>query len=425
MRLYITLTLGLVLVLATSEISHAERIRRDAQANQDRVKAITQSDIKAGYDHVVARYASWTERKKQEQGHGQVHLYMPEEVEVAPPAPVTKRGTMVNLHAVGGYPKMLGQTYNAVVGIGTPAQLFNLTADTGSMLTWAVQSSCSEKDCPGVKNKNLYDATKSTTSKPLRSDHEAYGDGEMDLELFSDVVNLAQVQITGATVGGANKTFAKDGMLEHDGLLGLGRRLDADPEPVLDTLVKQNKQFDHTIAIDLGPQPSIEIGGHDYLKYRKMSNFRIESDEGWLLSRSRIVAEGAPPAASVGLLLDTGSSVSMLPSSRMDAIMNRPGLKVKRAQSEPIIYSMPCDTKLGVQMMLPDGTQVPIRDQDLLMQSNDPTMPGCLSLLVGTTNPFLPSVAGTPILKSMYTVLRKTPSGDWIGLAPLQTATPK
>ncbi len=40
-------------------------------------------------------------------------------------------------------------------------------------------------------------------------------------------------------------------------------------------------------------------------------------------------------------------------------------------------------------------------------------MPFCLSLLVGTTNPFVPAVAGTPLLQSLYTVLSRNPSGDW------------
>lgn len=389
------------------------------RAEQAEPATINTADIKAGYQHVAARYASWAERKTKQGPSKSSGLYA--ELKVVEPlaAPVKQRGVVLPLHAVGGYPKMLGQTYNAVVGMGTPAQFLNLTADTGSMLTWAVQASCHEADCPGVTTKRTYNPAKSTTSKKLRGDHEAYGDGEMDLMLYNDVVSLDKLTIRMATIGGANKTFEKDGKLEHDGLFGLGRHLDAAPEPVLDSLSKEDTKFNQMIALDLGAHPTLEIGGYDFVKYPKLVQIRVDQDNGWLLSKSSVTAHGAVATDPVDLLVDTGSSVSMLPASRVDAIMNRPGLRVKKTEAEPIVYSMPCNTQLGVEMILPDGTKVPVKDSDILMQSNDPTMPGCLCLLVGTTNPFLPAVAGTPMLKSMYAVLSRSASGDWIGLAPL------
>ncbi len=427
MRLQAPFLLTSLLVLAVLQCVQADLVKRTLASTTEGISA---NDVKAGYEHILARYAALAEKKKQEASnpshlYGQLKLETPEGIIEAAPSAPRRRGTVIPLHAVGGYPKMLGQTYNAEVGVGTPAQFFNLTADTGSMLTWAVQASCSEADCPGVKTKKTYDVTKSTTDKKLRKDHEAYGDGEMDVMLFTDVVTLGKLKVNAATVGGATKTFEKDGQLEHDGLLGLGTKLQADPEPVLDSLATQNKAFNQIVAFDLGPQASMEIGGYDSGKYPKLSNFKVESDEGWTLAGSSITAQGAAKTEPVELLLDTGSSVAMFPASRMDAIMNRPGLKVQKTTTNPITYSMPCDTKLNLQLILPDGTIVPIRDEDILMKSNDANMPGCLSLLVGTTIPFLPVVAGTPILQSMYTVLRKTTNGDWIGLAPLQIGSAK
>ncbi|SPO26187.1 related to secreted aspartic protease 2 [Ustilago trichophora] len=422
MRFNIGTLFALLPILAGTQNARADFLRRGEEAD-----GVTTSDIKACYEHLATRYASWAQRKKEQPKSngmfGDLKLAVANQ-EMVPPPP-TKRGMILKLHAVGGYPKMLGETFNAEVGMGTPAQLFNLTADTGSMLTWAVQASCKEADCPGVTIKKTYDPKESKTSKEIRADHEAYGDGEMDLTLFSDVVRLDTISINEATIGGAKKTFEKDGKLEHDGLFGLGRKLKADPQPVLDILKLKEPTFNHIVALDLGPQASLEIGGYDFEKYAKMKHYKVDTDEGWLLTRSIITAKGAERLGSMDLLLDTGSSVSMLPEARMDAIMNRPGLKVQKTKEEPIVYSMPCDTKLNVQMVLPDGTLVPVRDEDILMQSNDPKTPGCLSLLVGTTNPFLPAVAGTPILRSIYTVLHKTDDGDWIGLAPLQTGSTK
>ena len=398
-------------------------------ASQDKPMApgsINRADVKAGYKQIVTRYAAYAERKKEQASAKKTAALFEQSFSVdpakpvaPPPAPAKKRGMTLPLTPVGGYPKMLGQTFNAAVGLGTPAQMVNLTADTGSMLTWAIQNTCSEADCPGVTKKKTYDPTKSKTSKKLRGDHEAYGDGEMDLMLYNDVVRLETTVVNVATIGAASHTFAKDGSLDHDGLLGLGRKADAAVKPVLESLSQQDEGYMSMIAFDLGADANVEIGGYDYEKYPKLVQIKVDDDDGWLLSKSSVTAEQAPPVEPVDLLVDTGSSVSMLPASRMDAIMNRPGLMVKRTTTEPIVYSMPCDTKLQVQIVLPDGTKVPVKDSDILMQSNDPTMPGCLSLLVGTTNPFLPSVAGTPMLKSIYTVLAKSTEGDWIGLAPL------
>ncbi|CDW96662.1 hypothetical protein, partial [Sporisorium scitamineum] len=220
-----------------------------AHAKQAKDSSISCADVKAGYQHVAARYASYAERKKQQAStkskliYGQLKLAVPQAPEIAVTPPVQKRGTKLALNVVGGYPKMLGQTYNAVVGMGSPAQYFNLTADTGSMLTWAVHASCKEADCPGVTHKKTYNPIKSRTSRKIRPDHEAYGDGEMDLILYNDFVTLNTTTLKIATIGGAVKTFEKDGSLEHDGLFGLGRKVDADPEPILDTKRRSDKDF--------------------------------------------------------------------------------------------------------------------------------------------------------------------------------------
>lgn len=340
-------------------ISHAAAVQRVTAVD---TKGANLDEVKDCYNHVAARYASWATRKKGNKSsylqYGQLKLAVTQE---APPPVVRSRGTTIPFNSVGEKSKMLGHTFNAEVGMGTPAQLFNLTADTGSTLTWAVQTSCKETDCPGVTQKRTYDSTKSSSSRAMGSDHVAYGDGEMDLELFSDVVTLNTLTIAG-TIGGANKTFEKDGKLEHDGLLGLGRQVDAQPEAVLDSLAKQDKHFNEIITLDLGANASMEIGGYDFATYSKLSSFKVVSEEGWMLSGSSLTAEGADPSRAADLLLDTGSSVSMLPSSCMDAIMDRPGLKVLKTKEELIVYSMPCDTKLAVQLMLPDRTKINIAD---------------------------------------------------------------
>ncbi|SYW86266.1 uncharacterized protein UBRO2_05986 [Ustilago bromivora] len=85
------------------------------------------------------------------------------------------------------------------MGIGSIMQMFSLTANTDSMLTWAVDASCKEADCPDLMTKNLYNARKSLTSKVLHSAHEVYGNGKVDLHLYTDIATLDKLTISSET----------------------------------------------------------------------------------------------------------------------------------------------------------------------------------------------------------------------------------
>lgn len=372
------------------------------------------------------------------------------------PFPVSsalKRGTLVALTPAGGYPVMLGTTYNAQVGIKTPAQHVRLTADTGSTLTWAVLASCPPKLCPdSVTRKAKYNPKLSTTAvlkHTAGSDHEAYGDGEADFSLYFDTVTFlpyARKEISArerkplvlpkATVGGATKTFPSDAKLDHDGLLGLGRkRTDNTVTPVLNTLAPSPL----IVALEFGPEEAwMEIGGFDVKRYPDVSYFELPSnsgDDGWTVSNVSLSTGPQSQGAGIDMLIDSGSSVIIVPQAVLDSIMNRPGLGAVTSDrhTEPTIYSLPCSAQLGIQFVLPNGKTVDLADDTLLMKSNDATLRGdCLSMIVGTTNPFLPSVAGIPLLRNLYTVLvtdaitqRGQKRSDWIGLAPLGRAAPK
>ncbi|SAM84390.1 uncharacterized protein UBRO_20310 [Ustilago bromivora] len=184
-------------------------------------------------------------------------------------------------------------------------------------------SPCSEQEIKAVDSehkKNLYNASKSRTSKALCSTHEAHGDSKMDPHLYTVVVTLDKLTIQ-ETIGGAIKTFEKDAKLEHEAPFGLGQKLDAGPEPALDSLVKQNKHFNDIVTLDLLTQPIIEIGGYNFAKYPELANFKVIANQGWPLEQSTITALGAALSDMIVLMMDSGSSVLMLPASHMKVIM--------------------------------------------------------------------------------------------------------
>lgn len=375
----------------------------------------------------------------------------------APVLPKDMRGAIVPLTPAGGFPVMLGTTYNAHVGIGTPAQHFRLTVDTGSTLTWAVSATCPATLCPdSVVRKTKYNAAASSTAVRVPSatsnDHEAYGDGEADFVLYRDTVSFAspgrtdtsgapreQLIIPHALVGEAVKTFPSDAKLDHDGLFGLGRkRADSTVTPVLRPS-KDSQPL--VVALEFGPDKAqMEVGGYDAARAPHLAYSKLPpnaGDDGWKASNVSVSIAGSQTHSSssgIDMLVDTGSSVVILPQGVLDKMMKRPGLGAVMSDrhTEPTIYSLTCTAKLGLQFVLPNGQAIALADDTLLMKSNDASLPGdCLCMVVGTTNPFLPSVAGIPLLKNLYTVLitnGTTSDGrvaDWIGLAPLKPPSQK
>ncbi|CEP07800.1 hypothetical protein [Parasitella parasitica] len=91
-----------------------------------------------------------------------------------------------------------GSQYLIDVSIGTPAQNFSVTLDTGSADLWVPGSACSKTDCPN----GFFDQTASTTFKSLNKDFAlVYGIGAVNGTYVTDTVTIA-----GATV--QNQQFA-------------------------------------------------------------------------------------------------------------------------------------------------------------------------------------------------------------------------
>uniref|UniRef100_A0A914CUU4 Peptidase A1 domain-containing protein n=1 Tax=Acrobeloides nanus TaxID=290746 RepID=A0A914CUU4_9BILA len=114
--------------------------------------------------------------------------------------------------------------YIAKIGIGTPAQTFELVMDTGSSNIWVVdKATCQTLDCKG-DNRNMFNKTKSSTLKSLNKDLEIdYGTGSVKGHAYSDTV-----EITGTGISIKNQdlllAYSVDDTFRHqpiDGIFGL------------------------------------------------------------------------------------------------------------------------------------------------------------------------------------------------------------
>ncbi|CEP10766.1 hypothetical protein [Parasitella parasitica] len=116
-----------------------------------------------------------------------------------------------------------GFEYLVNIGIGTPAQNFTVSLDTGSSDLWVPSISCSEQECPY----NRFDPSKSSTFSILNDTppfYIAYGIGSVNGTFAKDNVELGDATISQQMFGMASSTQDLIFMSSSpsNGILGLG-----------------------------------------------------------------------------------------------------------------------------------------------------------------------------------------------------------
>ncbi|KAI6170364.1 putative aspartyle protease [Aphelenchoides bicaudatus] len=138
------------------------------------------------------------------------------------------------------------QAYTVAVGIGTPAQQFNLLLDTFLGDTWVPDATCdptvcgcTDADDPSCTTRNTFDSSKSSTYKvdgrPF-TDNNTQGTGFLgidNIQLGSDLT------VTGVTFGQVDNPFQYIKYYPFDGFLGLTFQSSDGVEPVIQAAVDQ------------------------------------------------------------------------------------------------------------------------------------------------------------------------------------------
>ncbi|GAN08429.1 aspartyl proteinase [Mucor ambiguus] len=116
-----------------------------------------------------------------------------------------------------------GAEYLINISVGTPAQNFTVSLDTGSSDLWVPSTSCSEKECPYSR----FDPSKSSTLSIVKDTppfYIAYGIGSVNGTFAKDNVRLGDAHISQQIFGLASST--QDLILmsssPSNGILGLG-----------------------------------------------------------------------------------------------------------------------------------------------------------------------------------------------------------
>ncbi|KAI8089826.1 aspartic peptidase domain-containing protein [Halteromyces radiatus] len=96
-----------------------------------------------------------------------------------------------------------GSQYLIQIGVGSPAQNFTVTLDTGSADLWIPSSSCPTTSCPYSR----FDPTASSTYKNLNTAFSIqYGIGSVNGSYSTDTVTIAGAQVTNQQFGLASST---------------------------------------------------------------------------------------------------------------------------------------------------------------------------------------------------------------------------
>ncbi|KAI8062713.1 aspartic peptidase domain-containing protein [Gongronella butleri] len=173
-----------------------------------------------------------------------------------------------------------GREYMIQVGIGSPAQTFNLTLDTGSSDLWVPSTSCPKASCPYARFDTK--ASSTFTQSTVKFDIQ-YGQGSAKGMYGYDTVTIGDKTVSSQMIGLANDTKDILGQVasgvQANGIFGLGypglnaARGVKNDNPFVFNLWQQQLISQPVFSIFLnsvhatGPTGEITFGGIDATKF--------------------------------------------------------------------------------------------------------------------------------------------------------------
>ncbi|ORY98756.1 aspartic peptidase domain-containing protein [Syncephalastrum racemosum] len=250
----------------------------------------------------------------------------------------------------------LGREYLVEVGVGSPEQKFNLTLDTGSAELWIPTTSCPATTCPYDR----FDTKKSKTFKlSSMSFSIEYGIGSAKGTYAHETVTVGAAKVTNQTVGMVNSTENILGVVsggeQSNGILGMGypglntARGSSNDKPFAFNLASQLQDPVFSIFLNkhfaYGLSGEIMFGGIDTAKFKgsleyvpvaqyDMSSYLVSANLGKTATRKgdylywTVAGQGIQAGSykatfpeMQGLILDTGTTLTMVPKAYVEGIL--------------------------------------------------------------------------------------------------------
>ncbi|TFK91850.1 acid protease [Polyporus arcularius HHB13444] len=233
-------------------------------------------------------------------------------------------------------------SWSGAVSIGSPAQKFIVTFDTGSSDLWVPSSSC--KSC-GKHNK--YNPSKSSQStKQQGSFSISYGDGSSSSGTpYTDTVTVGGVTVTKQYLAAVTQESAEFQSQPIDGLLGMGLPALSELKgtPFFSSAVQQGKVKEGSFAFKLAESGSeLFIGGTNSELYTGDVEFHpVVSDTGfWAIDNGAVTVDGKAAASQLITIIDSGTTLIAVTPNDADAFYQN----IQGAQQlEQGFYTFPCD----------------------------------------------------------------------------------
>ncbi|KAI9275502.1 aspartic peptidase domain-containing protein [Phascolomyces articulosus] len=383
--------------------------------------------------------------------------------------PLDKRGetTRASLY------NAIGREYLIEVGVGTPAQNFNLTLDTGSAELWIPSTDCPANSCPYER----FDAKKSSTYEAtVEAFAIEYGVGSAKGTYGLDTVSVGTAKVDKQKIGLAKSSDNILGVVssgeQANGILGLGfpglnsARGVKDDEPFPFNLAKTLNDQVFSIFLNshytYGMSGEIVFGGVDTSKFTGQlqyvpvvnydtSNYLVSPNVGadskrqgtylyWSVAGQGIkVGSYSKSFTPQAFILDTGTTLTMVPKTYAEGILAAAtGSKSKYAWDELNgVYRVDCSlkdstgnvelqisTSTGSSSASPVTISTPVKEMIIPLDTDYlDTATSCMFGITASSTGLTAGenwIIGEASLRSMYLV--HDMKGNRVGLAPANLA---
>jgi saccharopepsin len=237
----------------------------------------------------------------------------------------------------GGHPvpvsNFMNAQYFSEITIGTPPQTFKVVLDTGSSNLWVPSRSCSSIAC---YLHSTYDSSSSSTYKSNGSEFEIhYGSGSLTGFVSNDVMSIGDLKIKGQDFAEAtNEPGLAFAFGRFDGILGLGYDTISVNKiiPPFYQMIEQKLLDEPVFAFYLGSGESDSeavFGGVDKDHYTgKIEYIPLRRKAYWEVDLESIAfGDEVAEMDNTGVILDTGTSLNVLPSSLAELLNKEMGAK--------------------------------------------------------------------------------------------------
>ncbi|KAI5467995.1 aspartic peptidase domain-containing protein [Mariannaea sp. PMI_226] len=224
--------------------------------------------------------------------------------------------------------------YFSEITIGTPPQSFKVVLDTGSSNLWVPSQQCGSIACYLHAK---YDSSASSTYKSNGSEFEIrYGSGSLSGFVSNDVMSIGDLKIKGQDFAEATEepglAFAFG---RFDGILGLGYDTISVNKivPPFYQMINQKLLDEPVFAFYLGGSEEDEseavFGGVDSNHYTgEIEYIPLRRKAYWEVDLESIAfGDETAELENTGAILDTGTSLNVLPSSLADMLNAEIGAK--------------------------------------------------------------------------------------------------